>query len=278
MKRALTAIALMASSIAYAAPAPYPLTVNSRAQTAPPVLVYRANEAVFRVSFTDGNDASAVTNQFPFMAWATNATAAVVSTAAVTVVNSASGIVDFAFSPASINHAAGRYIYEVGVRTSDGTPRVFRQGTFSIYGSPVGGNVAAVNWTTNMNWGVFTWQSLPTITIGGVTGNISTNLLFPATGSTTAQISNMAYNVAAGILNTNQVKRLYDSASTRYYQTVDNGTGTVYVIAGPFTNLMVSLSADFLETMTSTRPAWTNNTFPFTYGPSLDAINPPLAE
>ena len=67
--------------------------------------------------------------------------------------------------------------------------------------------------------------------------------------------------------STNEVTMLSDMAQpTRYFTALENGTGTVYEIAGPFTNLAVTLSSDFLELDTNTRPAWTNNVFPFTDG------------
>ena len=35
----------------FAAPAPYPLTINSRSQTAPPVTAYRGNEMTYQSFF-----------------------------------------------------------------------------------------------------------------------------------------------------------------------------------------------------------------------------------
>jgi hypothetical protein len=70
-------------------------------------------------------------------------------------------IVDFTFSPQSLNFEPGTYIYEVGVKTTGDVPRVYRQGTFTLRGSPAAQGVAAVNWTTNVNWSAITWQNLP---------------------------------------------------------------------------------------------------------------------
>jgi len=63
---------------------------------------------------------------------------------------------------------------------------------------------------------------------------------------------------------TNRVTRLHDSAQpSRYFIESVNGTGTVFEVTGPFTNLIVTLSENFEETARHTRPAWTNNVFPF---------------
>lgn len=97
MKRILIAILLGACGVSVAAPAPYPITVNSRAQTAPPLLVYQANETVVRVSFQDGATASDLTNSTPFLNWATNATAEAISTSTYSIVSSTGGVVDFTF-------------------------------------------------------------------------------------------------------------------------------------------------------------------------------------
>lgn len=161
MRRTLLALAFLAAVAALAAPAPFPVTVNSRAQTAPPLTVYRANESLFRVQFTDGFAGSDVSAYHPFLAWATSSTAVAVSTAAVQVVGASTGLVDFTFSPASVNFAAGRYLYEVGLRTTNGVPRVYRQGAFTILGSPTGGGAGAVTWTTGVDWESIEWSNLP---------------------------------------------------------------------------------------------------------------------
>jgi hypothetical protein len=163
MKKTLAALSIIALAAAtFAAPAPYPVTINSRAQTAPPLFSFRANELTIRASFTDGADASDLTGQLPFLNWATNATTAINSTSSWAFVGSpTNGVVDFTFAPTAVNYAGGRYVYEVGVATSNGTPRTYRQGVFTIYPSPIGQGVAAVNWTTNVNWNAITWQNLP---------------------------------------------------------------------------------------------------------------------
>ena len=156
MKRPLTAAVLFATCLTiHAAPAPYPVTINSRAQTAPALLVYRANPVTFRVSFTDGSDASAITDETPFMAWATNALATNSSPASYSIVTATNGTVDFTFSAASVNYAAGRYVYEVGLNTDNG-PKTYRQGVFTIQASPAGADVPAVSWTNAViNWGLY---------------------------------------------------------------------------------------------------------------------------
>ncbi|HAX91575.1 MAG TPA: hypothetical protein DCY07_05115, partial [Rhodospirillaceae bacterium] len=161
MKSILVFLAL--AGYAVAAPAPYPINVNSRNDSAPGILAYRGNETVFRATFNDGGTASDLTNCTPFMQWSTSNTAAAASTSTWAFVgNTASGVVDFTFSPSAVNYAPGRYVYEIGVLTGT-VPRTYRQGVFTIQGSPMGQGVAAVNWTTNLflNWDSITWANLP---------------------------------------------------------------------------------------------------------------------
>lgn len=78
---------------------------------------------------------------------------------------------------------------------------------------------------------------------------------------TTGQVAKLDHISDSGIL------RVHDTAQpSRYFMEVVNSTGTVYAVTGPFTNLMVTLSDDFEEVVTHTRPSWTNNVFPFTDG------------
>jgi len=264
MKRLLATIALMAASIACAGPAPYPLTVNSRAQTAPPVIAYAGNETVYRVSYTDGDTASAiVAGEIPFFAWATNNSAAVNSTSSYAIVAGTTGTVDFTFSPASVNFAPGRYIYETGVKASNGNNRVYRQGTFQIYGSPIGSGVGSVTWTTIMNWAAINWQNLPTW--------LSTPAVTPAqtsgwvTASHAGFLTNETDAAALNALATNRITRWYDPEDPNRFGQLEGGTNIVIykaVVSG--TNFTVELSADFLDTTyLPDRPAWTNNVFPF---------------
>ena len=155
------------------APAPYPLAINSRSQTAPPLTAFRANERTFRVTFKDGSTASDVSAYVPFCNWATSTVASVVSTSSwAFVASGTNGVVDFTFDPTAVNHAAGRYIYEVGVAASNGTARSYAQGAFIIQGSPTGGGAGAVNWTTNMNWNKITWTGYDGASTSYVTASV----------------------------------------------------------------------------------------------------------
>jgi len=81
----------------------------------------------------------------------------------------------------------------------------------------------------------------------------------------TNEADQAALSALASYAATNKVTRLSDSSQpSRYFMEIVNSTGTVFEVTGPFTNLMVTLSEDFEETTTHTRPAWTNNAFPFT--------------
>jgi hypothetical protein len=176
MKR-LIACLMICGYVFADAPAPYPITINSRAQNAPPVLVYRANGITFRASFTDGDTPSVLSsNDTPYMVWATSSLASSVATSTYSVVSLSTGIVDFAFSPAGVNYAAGRYIYEIGVKDSNDVARTYRQGIFTIQGSPTGTGAGPVTWTSNINWNVY--QYTGTATYGPY--RAGTNVIFSA--------------------------------------------------------------------------------------------------
>jgi hypothetical protein len=161
--RNLTAalIATLTAASLYAAPAPYPVTINSRSQSAPPLPCFRANEHTFRVSFTDGGTASDVTGYIPFLNWSTNSGAAVVSTSSWAFVTATNGTVDFTFDPTAINYPEGRYVYNVGVKTSNGVVRSYSQGVLQIYGSPTASGASAVQWVANVDWNQIVWANLP---------------------------------------------------------------------------------------------------------------------
>jgi hypothetical protein len=155
---------LLISGLAFAdAPAPYPVTVNSRAASVAPLEVYRANQYKIRASFVDGSTASAIpSNSVPFCAWFTNNTASALVTASYEVVSGSTGIVDFTFSPADLNYAPGRYGYEIGVKDSDGVPSVYRQGVFVISGSPIGTGATPTTWTSNIVWSLYSYAGTAT--------------------------------------------------------------------------------------------------------------------
>ena len=72
------ALMLLAPLVAFAQPAPYPLTINSQAATAPNVTAYRASPITFRVQFYDGATVANLTGSTSnnvFFSWSTSATA-----------------------------------------------------------------------------------------------------------------------------------------------------------------------------------------------------------
>ena len=256
------------AGLSLAAPAPYPLTVNSRAQTAPPVIAYRGNESTFRVSFVDGSTASDLTGVVPFMAWATNASATVNSTSTYAVVGSATnGVVDFTFSPASVNYTPYRYMYEVGVKSTSGIPRVYRQGTFTIAGSPIGGGASAFVGTTNVSWAAFNWIGFPSYLLVSDTNGWETgsHAGLATTGSVDSIFGDMLAHLK-DYAETNRVTRWYDPELPSLWAEWDGTTNIiVYAVSVTGTNLTVTLSADFMAE-DGTRPAWTNSAWPFDDG------------
>lgn len=147
--RTFLVILLLAAGLAVnllAAPAAYPLTVDSRAQTMPKLTVYRASAVQFALSYKDGATANNLTGQTPWMSWSTNASAATCCTATVVIVTATNGTATASFTVTDMNYAPGRYIYEVGTSTG-GVKSVYRQGVLEIVGSPYATGAGAVMWT-----------------------------------------------------------------------------------------------------------------------------------
>ena len=171
------------------APTPFPFTVNSESENVPALTVYAAGARTFRVTFTDGTNASVLTGYTPFMAWSTSATAGSVVTASYSVVSVSNGIVDFTFSPSDLNHTAGRYLYEVGTKYG-AVPTVYRQGVFNIKASPYSSGASPVTWTSNINWAIYHYLSTATYgplrpdnTTITCTTNLDGSLRISATGT-----------------------------------------------------------------------------------------------
>lgn len=138
----------MLALITVAAPTPYPVRVDSRVPSMPTIDNYRSAQRTFRVSFYDGINASVITTESPFMAWATNSLAVSMTTTTWATVAGRTGVVDFTWTASDLNHTPGRYYYEVGL-ASNGIPSVYRHGTMIINGSPFSTGASAITWTTN---------------------------------------------------------------------------------------------------------------------------------
>jgi hypothetical protein len=165
MRRIIATLFMMAAGVAYAAPAGYPVTINSQAARAPDLIGFRSNEQVFRVTFTDGNTESDIGSQTPFMNWFVSPTSTTYVASSYSVIGATTGLVDFTFSSTNMNYAAGKYYYEAGLQTAGGANSVYRQGRFTIKGSPTGTGVGGAVFTSNLNWASFSSYS-NTITNG----------------------------------------------------------------------------------------------------------------
>lgn len=159
MKRiiGMVGIVMVAGSVLAAGILPYPVTVNDKADTVASITAYRSNQRTYRVSYVSGVTPTATTGYTPFLSWFTSNTASAIVTASYSVVSAVTGIVDFTFSPAQLNHAGGRYGYEVGMRDGSGNVTVSRQGVFIIAGSPTATGVGAVSFSTNLNWALYNY-------------------------------------------------------------------------------------------------------------------------
>lgn len=165
-----TLLALLAGTCS-GAPAPYPITVNSRAASAPAVTVKRSNVYTVRASFVDGTNQTVCTGYTPFCAWSTNELAAqpMGTSSWAWVGNASTGICDFTFAPASLNYTPGRYLYEVGVYNTSGVA-VIKSGVFLIEGSPYATTNTAFLGPTNLNFSLYTLIGAPWITDAPVDG------------------------------------------------------------------------------------------------------------
>lgn len=168
----LAALALtLAATLAHAAPAPYPLTINSRSETTQNAIAYRASESAFALTLTDGSTRMNLTGHTVWMSWATNANSATVSTSTVAIVSATNGTATATFSPAAVNYTPGRYIYEVGVSYA-GTIRTVRHGVFELRGSPYATGADPITWSTNFNLGLLSIVgTFPLANLSGITSN-----------------------------------------------------------------------------------------------------------
>ena len=268
----LLSAGLVAPSMA--APLPLPVNIDSRAATAPGLEVYRAGRHVFRVTFKDGGTASDIGGHTPFMSWSTSAAAVVTSTSAWTVIGASSGLVDFTFSTSALNHASGRYIYEVGV-VSNGQPSVYRQGTFIIRGSPFASGANQVLWASNVVWGTFNainWPFLlPADTNGwdvsGDGGGTFTNWLAVSGGNLTLAGTGRSGSNTIG-LTTAAIQGAATGAVHGSYLHV-NKTG-VWVIASITNALNTSIVA--LNAASNTFEADINALVAVSNAPTLQAV------
>ena len=205
MKSRLLAAWCLLCGAAFAAPTPYPVVIDSQSKVETPSLtVMQGNERTFRITFKDNGVASSLGTQTPFLFWATNDTASVVSTASCAVVVATNGTVDCTFSPAALNYTPGKWRYWAGLRTSTGNLTTYRSGTFTISGDPQGAGAGAVTWTTNVNLALYNFSGqLPS-------ANVATLPYLPTmTNGTTVQ---------DGVLNgTNGVYFVPSGSTNRYW-------------------------------------------------------------
>lgn len=204
MKRAITALlATLTAAVSLAAPAPYPLTINSRAANLRSVTVYRASESAFALTMVDGATPMNLTGHDVWMAWSTNANAATVSTSTVAIVSATNGTATATFSAAAVNHTPGRYYYQVGVSTG-GTIRTVRDGVFNLLGSPYAVGADPVTWTINVNIDTINWvgkfpsNAIPSLAGLYATGTplyVEQDLL--ALAAVTAAVTNLEAQIAA---------------------------------------------------------------------------------
>ena len=147
------------AACAMAQPAPYPLTINSQAATAPQLDAFRASPKTVRVQFMDGTnrvDLTTLTSNDVFLSWSPFSTSTTRVVASARIHNVTNGQVDFTFAVSNLNYAPGRYLYECGISNA-----VVRQGILVINGSPYGTGAQPISFATSVNWNAISWVNLP---------------------------------------------------------------------------------------------------------------------
>ena len=113
-------------------------------------------------------------------------------------------------------------------------------------------------WDTAYAWG--DWHSA----VEGKLDSAATNGW--ETGSHAAFLTSEADTNALAVIAAMKIKMRWDTSDANVYDTIEGGTNwVVYRIAAvpSATNYMVTLSDDFEDTITHTRPSWTNHVWPF---------------
>jgi len=143
-------IVAAAAALCFAAPAPYPLVVNSQSSQLNPIIVYRGSPYTIRAQFVDGTTSADITGYTPFASWSSNATATGIATAGVSIVNATNGQVDLTFPATAFNFAPGRYVYEIGLSN-----QTVRNGVLDLRGSPYTAGATNLTFGTNLNFASF---------------------------------------------------------------------------------------------------------------------------
>jgi len=214
-----------------AAPASYPVTINSRADSAPPLVAFTASEITYAVTYYDGSVKSDITGATPFFAWSTNSASGVVVPATPNIIGASTGLVEFTFSPANLNYAPGRYMYETGLIVDD-KPRIYRQGVFFLRQSPYASGADQITWHTNVIWSSINWVGLPDYALKSdiVTTPVSkvyasdSPLIITVTNQNQV-IVNMDKNITVGLPDTSGAQ---DGQTIRWRFTADSQNRTVY--------------------------------------------------
>lgn len=250
MKRFLLLTLLPMLALA-AGPAPYPVAVNSQSPVVTSLQSYQANERTFRVTYKDGTNAVDLTGYTPRMTWATTNTATNVATSSWSYVNSStSGVVDFTFTPASMN-TNGTFIYEVGV---NGLPFVYRQGVFTIISSPQGNGAAALTFTNPASYVATVGSQVSGIGFNQATGAaVLTGSVASASGAITGNQDNAILGgltvsnalTVGGAINANDNIEVAASKHVRFLD--GNGTNRI-TLDGVSGRLIISGAVDIVTT------------------------------
>ena len=167
MKKLALTILLATIAGAVSAQPPESKTLDFVREAAPALKVYQANQKSY--TWTLENDGTAVdlTGYTPFMFWATSNRASAIVTASCSVASATAGTFNATFTSADLNATlTGAAVYVYGVGVSSGGVTTARQGNFQITPDPYASGVAAVTYTTNVNWALINWINLPSYATG----------------------------------------------------------------------------------------------------------------
>lgn len=157
---AVSTLIISLPNVVSAAPAPYPITVNSQVLEAPAITASEAEAKTYRVSFKDGALPSDVSVSIPSMTYAVSNISGIgyFTSSWAFVDGGTGGVVDFTFTASNMNNDPTTYVYRVGTTLS-----TYKIGRLTIDPNFFASGIPLPEPTTNMNWAGSTHINQPWI-------------------------------------------------------------------------------------------------------------------
>jgi len=213
------------------------VTINLEDSSSPDLFVYQANQKIYRFTYLNGTNAVDLSTKRPFLSWSWSGYASTRVTSSWALVSGTTNKVDFTFSPASLNTNGGPFLYEVGYENTNGAVEVWLQGDLTIYPSPYASGVGAIDFGTNLNWGLYNWVGLPNWVLTGTIQGASSNHFSVATNHATIfyQTNGLTGTDLSALTNivSNSTGLTFTNSGRQAYATALFATGTpIYVDLG----------------------------------------------